>query len=113
MFEHKCIIYRLVSDFCQMVLKFLEFDQIISQYLFPWVAPFGRLWTEARMVRMVAAHHPSCRARPKAAPMVSLFFLVFLYIGATILVIRMVALAARMVSRYHPNHPSLSPRPDY
>ena len=36
---------------------------------------------------------------------------VLLYIWATILVIRMVALAARMVSRYHPNHPSLSPRP--
>ena len=34
--------------------------------------------------------------------LVSLFFLVFLYIWATILVIRMVALAARMVSRYHP-----------
>ena len=45
--------------------------------------------------------------------MVSLFFLVFLYIWATILVIRMVALAARMVSRYHPNHPSLSPRPAF
>ena len=50
----------------------------------------------------------------RGAPLwlVSLFFLVFLYIWATILVIRMVALAARMVSRYHPNHPSLSPRPE-
>ena len=51
----------------------------------------------------------------RGAPLwlVSLFFLLFLYIWATILVIRMVALAARMVSRYHPNHPSLSPRPAF
>ena len=51
----------------------------------------------------------------RGAPLwlVSLFFLVFLYIWATILVIRMVALAFRMVSRYHPNHPSLSPRPEF
>ena len=71
---------------------------------------------------MVAADHPSCQGicaafgrapQGRGAPLwlVSLFFLVFLYIWATILVIRMVALAARMVSRYHPNHPSLSPRP--
>ena len=65
------------------------------------------------------------QARPSAAPqgggrfaaapldVLSKLSGVFLHIWAIILVIRMIALATRMISLYHPNHPSLMHWPAY
>ena len=71
------------------------------------------------MTRMIAQTYKNTRenkdigAQPKAAPVFSLCSLMFLRIWAIIQVIRMIALATRMISLYHPNHPGLTYKPDY